>query len=235
MSAHGISTSERSAAEIEGIERSVRYPLCVAVDGELAGILAYSDPIRPEAPKVIEGLRRLGIGEVLIVTGDNPIVAQAVAKSLGIERWIAGALPRQKVEAVENLQREGYTVCVVGDGINDSPALSQADVGIAVTGGVDVAQETADIALLRGSLWKIPLTVDICRQGVSLIQQNWKIISIPNTLVIMLALTGLMGPSAATLISNGSAILATANGLRPLLDGSRGRNYRTLDARQQIG
>ena len=118
---------------------------------------------------------------------------------------------------VRTLQAEGYKVAVVGDGINDSPALTQADVGIAVNGGTDVAQETAHVALREGGLGKIPLAINIDREGVQLIRQNWRIVAMPNTLALGLGLVGVLGPIGGTLISNGSALVALGNALRPLL------------------
>jgi len=151
-----------------------------------------------------------------MLTGDHPAVAKQVADTLGITRYIAEALPDQKAALVGTLQLEGHTVAVVGDGINDSPALAQADVGIAVRGGADVARETAHVALLEGNLWKIAQAIDIARESIQLIQQNWNIILYPNTAAIALSLPGFIGPIGTTLISNGSAILATLNALRPL-------------------
>ena len=153
-----------------------------------------------------------------MLTGDHEKVAKRVAKDLGIDRYIAEVFPAHKADVVKDLQRHGYKVAVVGDGINDSPALAYADVGIAVEGGTQVAQDTAHVTLLHGGLWKIPMAIDICRESVRLIHQNWKIISIPNTIALGLACIGLLGPIGATLLSNGSAIIATLNGLRPIMD-----------------
>jgi manganese/zinc-transporting P-type ATPase C len=192
-------------------------PVAVAIDGELVRTLAYADPIRPESASVIERLREKGIRHIAMLTGDHSRVAARVAEKVGISNLVADALPRDKVAYVKDLQQRGFRVAVVGDGINDSPALAHADVGIAVSGGADVAEATAHIVLLNGGLWKVPLALDISRQALDLIEQNWKIISVPNTVALGLAVFGAIGAGAATLLSNGSALLATANALRPLM------------------
>jgi manganese/zinc-transporting P-type ATPase C len=173
---------------------------------------------------VIRALRQRGIKEIVILTGDHPAVAKRVAEALGISRYVADIFPEGKVEAVKKLQEEGYKVGMIGDGINDSPALAQADVGIAVSGGTEVAQETAHVVFLRGGLWELPLILDIARESMSLLQQNWNLILIPNTMALSLAFFGVLGPIGSTLISNGSALLATANALRPLLNGNGSSN-----------
>jgi Cu2+-exporting ATPase len=159
-----------------------------------------------------------------MITGDNPAVARQVADSCGIEWYVGGALPQDKCELVKFLQRQGHCVALVGDGVNDSPALAQADVGIAVLGGTDVASEAAHVVLLEDNLWKIPQAIDLARQSVCLIRQNWNLNFYPNSAALALSLTGLVGAVGATVISNGSAICATLNGLRPLLtsNGVRG-------------
>ena len=203
-------------------------PIFVARDGKLIGVLVCNDPLRPEAADVVKALRERGVEKVVMLTGDQPAVAQEVAQKLGITRFIADALPDEKCEFVRSLQREGYTVAVIGDGINDSPALAQADVGIAVGGGADVARETAHVALLEGNLSKIPQVIDIARESMGLIRQNWDFIFYGNTAAIALSLPGLIGPIGATLISNGSAVLATLNAMKPLF-GARGRPIELLD------
>jgi len=217
MTEQHIPLSKKVKKHISDMEDRAVSPLCVAVDGKIAGLLSYTDPIRPEAVEVIQALKDRGIKEIVMLTGDHEKVAKRVAGDLGIDRYIAEVFPGHKADVVKDLQREGYKVAVVGDGINDSPALAFADVGISVEGGTQVAQDTAHVTLLHGGLWKIPAAIDISREAVSLIRQNWKIISIPNTIALGLACIGILGPIGATLLSNGSAIIATLNGLRPIM------------------
>lgn len=152
-----------------------------------------------------------------MLTGDRAPVALAVARQLGIERVAAEALPADKLAAVQALQAQGYKVAVVGDGINDSPALAAADVGIAVNGGAALAQEAADVVILQGDLGKLADALEIARHGVGLIRQNWTIIRLPNTIGLGLAFLGLLSPVGASLISDGAALAAGANSLRPLM------------------
>jgi heavy metal translocating P-type ATPase len=209
----------RASRDLRRVDQAAALPVFIAIDGQLVGVLVLADPLRPEARAIVRALRERGIAEVVMLTGDHPAVAKRVADALGISRYIADALPDQKAALVKTLQLEGHTVAVVGDGVNDSPALAQADVGIAVRGGADAARETAHVALLEGNLWKIPQAIDIAHESLHLIRQNWKLIAYPNTIALALSLPGLIGPIGATLISNGSAILATLNALRPLFDG----------------
>jgi heavy metal translocating P-type ATPase len=212
--------SIRQATEdMRRVDEAALTPIFVAVDGRLCALLVLADPLKPEAADVIHALRGRGIKEVVMLTGDHPAVARKIAEAAGIERYIAEVLPDQKAGLVQMLQMEGRTVAVVGDGINDSPALAQADVGIAVRGGTDVAHETAHVALLEGNLWKIPHAIDLARESMQLIQQNWDLIFYPNTAAAVLSLSGMIGSVGATLISNGSAVVAAVNALRPLLNG----------------
>jgi heavy metal translocating P-type ATPase len=190
----------------------------VAVDGDLAGLVPYSDRIRPESREVIRRLHESGIKNTVMLTGDNSVVARAVGRRLGLSRQFADMLPADKAEVIQQFQREGNVVAMVGDGINDSPALSYADVGIAMKHGAEVARESADVVLMEDSLWKLVKAVEISRGAVRLIHQNYAIVAGLNTLALGLALPGgLIIPEVTALISNGSAILASLNGIRPIL------------------
>jgi heavy metal translocating P-type ATPase len=218
MTLRGVEWSPEVQDHIARMQHQAISPLCVAQDGCVIGVLSISDPVRPEARDVVQALRDRGIQHIVMLTGDHQDVARRIAAELGITEYLAEVFPGDKSEAVQRLQREGYKVAVVGDGVNDSPMLAYADVGIAVEGGTEAARETAPVVLLHGGLWKVPLAIDIGRETVALIRQNWNIISIPNTIAAGLACIGLLGPIGATLLSNGSAIVATLNGLRPIMD-----------------
>ena len=190
----------------------------VAVDGNLAGLVPFTDQIRPESREVIQRLHEIGIKNSVMLTGDNAVVARSVGRRLGLSRQFAEMLPADKAEVIQQFQREGHVVAMVGDGINDSPALSFADVGIAMKHGAEVARESADVVLMEDSLWKLLKAVEISRGAVSLIHQNYAIVAGLNTLALGLALPGgLIIPEITALISNGSAILASLNGIRPIL------------------
>jgi Cu2+-exporting ATPase len=190
----------------------------VAVDGEIAGLVPYADQIRPESRTVLQRLHELGVKNSIMLTGDNAVVARAVGQRLGLTRQFANMLPADKAVVIRELQREGRVVAMVGDGINDSPALSYADVGIAMKHGAEVTHESAHVVLMEDSLWKLVKAVEISKGTVGLIKQNYAIVAGLNTLALGLALpSGLISPVATAMLSNGSAILASLNGLRPLL------------------
>jgi heavy metal translocating P-type ATPase len=192
--------------------------LYIAVDGKLAGLVPFSDEIRPESRPVIQKLHALGVKNTVMLTGDNGVVARAVCNEIGLTRHFADMLPADKAEIIQQMQREGKRVAMVGDGINDSPALSFADVGIAMKHGAEVTHESADIILMEDSLWKLVKAVEISQGAVSLIRQNYAIVAGLNTVALALALPGgLITPEVTALISNGSAILASMNGIRPIL------------------
>jgi heavy metal translocating P-type ATPase len=206
------------AGEGSAVEERGCSCLWVAVDGVVAGLVAYEDRIRAESRAVIATLHDMGIRETVMLTGDNSRVATAVGRRLGLSRQIAEMLPADKAEAIQDLQRAGRRVAMVGDGINDSPALGFADVGIAMRHGPDIAHEAADIVLMEDSLWKLANAFEISRDAVGLVKQNYVVVAVMNTLALGLALPGgLISPVVTALLSNGSAVLASLNGIRPLL------------------
>jgi P-type E1-E2 ATPase len=181
-------------------------------------LIPYADQIRPESRQVIQTLHNLGVKNTVMLTGDNATVARAVSGRLGLSQFVADTLPAGKAEFVQELRRNGHVVAMVGDGINDSPALSYADVGIAMKHGAQVAHESANIVLMEDNLWKLIQAIEISRSGVALIKQNYAIVAVMNTVALLLALPGgLISPQMTAVLSNGSAIVASLNAIRPTL------------------
>jgi Cu2+-exporting ATPase len=188
----------------------------VAIDGRSAGVVAAADQIRPTAQRAISALKALGL-EVALISGDNRRTAEAVAGELGIDRVFAEVLPHDKADYVARLQQEGKKVAMVGDGVNDAPALAQADVGVAIGAGTDVAVETADVVLMRSDPLDIATAMRLSRATVRKMKQNLVWASVYNVLAIPIA-AGVLFPSAgielrpewsALLMSASSIIVAT--------------------------
>jgi len=185
--------------EADKLAAQARTPMFVAVDGQLAGIIAVSDPIKSDSAASVMQLQKLGL-KVVMLTGDNMATADAVAEQIGVDRVIAEVLPQDKAEQVRLLQDAGEIVAMVGDGINDAPALAQADVGFAMGSGTDVAIESADVTLIRGSLYSVSDSIIISRAAVKNIWQNLFGAFIYNSLGIPLA-AGVLYPAMGLLLN----------------------------------
>lgn len=209
----------RAAGYLRDAERHGHSALLVAIDGTLAGAVAYADELRPEAAAVIAGLRRRKVHDIVMLTGDRAGVAARVAATLGIRQFHAEVMPAEKADVIRALRKAAGPIAMVGDGVNDSVALAQADIGIALVEGADIAREAADVVLMEGDLGHIIDAIDISRDAIGLVRQNYALIAAFNTLALGLALPpGGAPPAVTTLLSNGSALLALLNAMRPLLD-----------------
>jgi Cu2+-exporting ATPase len=191
--------------------------LCVAVDDEVVGLVGYSDGTRPESAKMVDKLRAHGKRRVVLLSGDNAEIVKKVGREVGIDDAVGGLLPQQKADYVKNMQAEGHIVAMVGDGINDVPALGAADVGISIAGSTTMAIETADVILLEGGLAKLERAFSVSEQAMERVRQNLRIIIVPNAIAIVLGALGLINPPVAALINNGTTIFAVAAGIAPLL------------------
>ncbi|PSQ77408.1 MAG: copper-translocating P-type ATPase [Bacteroidetes bacterium QH_7_62_13] len=193
-------------ATADDLADAAKTPLYVAVDGTLAAVVAVADPIKDSTPAALDALHQLGI-EVVMITGDDERTAHAIARELGIDRVQAEVLPDDKAEAVRSFQEQGRTVAFVGDGINDAPALAQADVGVAIGTGTDVAIESGDIVLMTGDLRGVPNAVSLSQSTMRNIKQNLFWAFAYNVLLIPVA-AGALYPAFGLLLSPALAALA---------------------------
>jgi len=197
-----------------------KTPMFVAADGQLIGLIAVADTVKKSSIAAIEKLHRMGI-EVAMITGDNKGTADAIAKQVGIDRVLSEVLPEDKANEVKNLQNEGRHVAMVGDGINDAPALAQANVGIAIGSGTDVAIESADIVLMRSDLMDVPTAIELSRATIKNIKENlfwafaYNIVGIPVAMGILYLFGGpLLNPMLAGAAMSLSSVSVLLNALR---------------------
>jgi Cd2+/Zn2+-exporting ATPase/Cu+-exporting ATPase len=197
MAQGGVAVSEALRARLGGLGADGRSVVLVARGRRLIGLIALADTLRPEVPEALAALRAAGVRRMLLLTGDRRPVAAAVARRLGLEVE-AELLPEQKIRAVERLQRAGHVVAMIGDGINDAPALARADVGVAMgAAGTDVAIEAAHVALMRDDWRAVPEAIRIGRRAFRTIQQNLWFTAAYNLVGVLLAATGWLPPIAA--------------------------------------
>ncbi|PGQ88742.1 heavy metal translocating P-type ATPase [Priestia megaterium] len=199
--------------EMTNLEQEGKTAMLVALDGKYAGMLAVADTIKATSKEAVSRLKEMGL-EVIMITGDNRQTAQAIAMQAGIEHVIAEVLPEGKAEEVKKLQQQGKKVAMVGDGINDAPALALADIGMAIGTGTDVAMEAADITLMRGDLMSIADAIEMSRKTISNIKQNLFWAMGYNTLGIPIAAVGLLAPWVAGAAMAFSSVSVVLNALR---------------------
>ncbi len=195
---HQVATAELDTQMQQQAERGIT-PVLLAVEGKPAALFAIRDPLRRDSVEALQRLHRQGY-QLVMLTGDNPVTANAIAKEAGIDRVIAGVLPEGKAEAIKQLQAQGHRVAMIGDGINDAPALAQADVGIAMGGGSDIAIETAAITLMRHSLNGVADALELSKATLRNMKQNLLGAFVYNTLGIPIA-AGVLYPLTGTLLS----------------------------------
>ena len=180
--------------------------LYLAVGGQLAAVICISDPLREEAKEVLSTLRALGVTNTVMLTGDSYRTAAAIAAQVGVDDFRAGVLPADKAEYVARLRREGHTVLMVGDGINDSPALSEADAGIAISDGAAIAREIADITIAADSLWELVELRRIAMALMARIHSNYCFVIGFNGTLIALGVAGVLPPATSATLHNLSTL-----------------------------
>ncbi|MFR7485653.1 MAG: heavy metal translocating P-type ATPase [Acutalibacter sp.] len=180
--------------------------LYLAIGGVLSAVICISDPLREEAKDVLSTLRDLGVKNAVMLTGDSPRTAAAIAAELGVDDFRAGVLPADKAEYVASLRREGHTVLMVGDGINDSPALSEADAGIAISDGAAIAREIADITIAADSLWELVRLRQLAMALMQRIENNYRFVIGFNGALIGLGMAGILPPATSAMLHNLSTL-----------------------------
>ena len=180
--------------------------LYLAINGVLSAVICISDPLREEARDVLSAIRDLGIKNAVMLTGDSPRTAAAIAEQLGVDDFRAGVLPADKADYVAALRREGHTVLMVGDGINDSPALSEADAGIAISDGAAIAREIADITIAADSLWELVRLRQLAMALMHRIQNNYRFVIGFNGALIALGVAGILPPATSAMLHNLSTL-----------------------------
>ena len=208
-----IALSTETETTMEHLERDGKTAMLIAVAGKLAGVIAVADTVKETSAEAIDRMHQLGL-EVIMLTGDNERTAEAIAKQVNIDQVIAEVLPDQKSDVIQKFQSEGKKVAMVGDGINDAPALALADVGMAVGTGTDIAIEAADVTLMRGDLNSVVDAIIMSQKTMRNIKQNLFFAFIYNTIGIPIAAIGLLAPWVAGAAMAFSSVSVVLNALR---------------------
>lgn len=221
-SMHFVFEDEKCTIDEAEMEKFEQLPgdvshLYLAIEQKLAAVICIEDPVREEAASVIESLKRSGIGKVVMMTGDNERTAAAIAAQVGVDEYYSEVLPDDKAKFVEQEKAAGKTVIMIGDGINDSPALSAADVGIAISDGAEIAREIADITIAADDLYEIVTLKHLSDNLMKRIHKNYRFIVGFNTGLIAAGVTGLIQPTTSALLHNTSTLGITLKNMKNLL------------------
>ena len=238
--AHGISTTingekaiigsyhfvfeDENSIILEGMEEKFRHlpeeysHLYLALEGVLAAVICIEDPLRPEAAEIIRQLKKAGLKKIVMMTGDSERTAKAIAKKVGVDEYYAEVLPEDKANFVEKEKAEGRKVIMIGDGINDSPALSAADVGIAISEGAEIAREIADITVAADDLAEILVLRMLSNRLMKRIHRNYRFIVTFNAGLILLGVGGILQPTTSALLHNTSTLYIGLKSMGNLLD-----------------
>ena len=218
----GVACTDEQARRIAAAARG-RSVLYLAIGGRLAGVLLISDPPRPEAAEAIAALRALGVRRVIMLTGDQETAARAVCERLGIDTFRAQVLPADKASLIEGYKEGGSRLIMVGDGVNDSPALAAADVSVAMRDASDLAREVADITLLSSDLRELAALRRLSQRMLERINRNYRSILTINTSLLALGIFGILPPTTTALLHNASTMAISAASMRPYLPAPGGR------------
>ncbi len=210
----GVSETQRKEIESLGKTYSMVY---LAIGGRLCGVLCIQDPIRPNAQVVVNTLKQKGFSNIVMITGDGESTASAVCRELGIEKFYARVLPEDKLRIVNEMKAKGHKVVMVGDGVNDSPALAAADVSVAMKDASDIAREVADVSLLSADLGELVVLRDLSEALFCRIRKNYRFIALFNSGLILLGLVGLLPPVTSALLHNLSTMGVCAGSMKPFL------------------
>jgi Cu+-exporting ATPase len=209
MQVSGVSTDQHENA-IRGLEERGKTAMLVAVDGLAVGLIAVADTLKAEATEAVAKLRGISV-DVVMLTGDNERTARNIAEQAGIEAVIANVLPGEKADVIKRLQGEGKVVAMVGDGINDAPALAQSDIGIAIGSGTDVAKETGGIVLVKDDLRDVVAGIQLSKATMRKIKQNLFWALVYNTVLIPIAAIGLLNPILSGAAMSLSSVSVVSN------------------------
>ena len=212
---NGFAWTESMENQMQQLEKSGQIVITVGLNETVAGFISLVDQPRPEAKRAVDELKKMGIKQVIMITGDNPFSAARTAKEMGIDRFYSQVLPQDKLKIIRDLQAEGHKVMFAGDGVNDAPALAAADIGVAMgMGGTDVALETAEIGLMADEIERLPQIIGLSRKALKVIRANVIFSMSVNLISVFLGSFGVIGPVIGAMIHECSSVPVLANSAR---------------------